>query len=90
MAKLTFPGNVFPLGTHVYREPHQDQEELMADLPVLRRLGFNMLQECWSVDEPREGEVDLGRIEDRAPAKLAPERRPSSRAGRACAARATG
>lgn len=65
MAKLTFPGNVFPLGTHVYREPHQDQEELMADLPVLRRLGFNMvkIQECWSVDEPREGEVDLGRIE---------------------------
>jgi len=65
MNKLTFPNNVFPLGTHVYREPHQDQEELMNDLPLLKKFGFNMvkIQECWSVDEPREGEIDLSRIE---------------------------
>lgn len=56
---------VFPLGTHVYREPHQDQEELFADLPVLARLGFNMIkiQESWAIDEPREGEYDFARIE---------------------------
>jgi beta-galactosidase len=56
---------VFPFGTHVYREPYQDQEELFADLPLLQRLGFNMIkiQESWSVDEPREGEYDFERIE---------------------------
>ena len=56
---------VFPLGSHVYREPHQDQEELFADLPVLARLGFNMIkiQESWAIDEPREGEYDFARIE---------------------------
>ncbi|MDD2706564.1 MAG: beta-galactosidase [Verrucomicrobiae bacterium] len=60
-----FSGHVFPLGTHVYREPHQDQDELMADLPLLKKLGFNMIkiQECWCIDEPREGEIDLSRIE---------------------------
>ncbi|OGV63819.1 MAG: hypothetical protein A3K19_04935 [Lentisphaerae bacterium RIFOXYB12_FULL_65_16] len=62
---LSFPGNAFPFGTHVYREPHQDQDELMADLPLLKKLGFNMIkiQEHWGIDEPREGEVDLSRIE---------------------------
>ena len=32
----TFPGHAFPFGTHVYREPYQDQEELLADLPLLQ------------------------------------------------------
>ena len=56
---------LFPIGTHVYREPHQDQEELLADLPLLARLGFNTIkiQESWAIDEPVEGEVDFGRIE---------------------------
>ena len=65
MRELRFPGGGFPFGTHVFREPHQDQDELLADLPVLKRAGFNMIkvQECWSVDEPREGEIDLSRIE---------------------------
>ncbi len=60
-----FGGGVFPLGTHVYREPHQDQEELLADLPILKRLGFNMIkiQEVWATDEPREGAIDFARIE---------------------------
>lgn len=61
----TFPHEVFPVGTHVYREPHQDQEELMADLPILKRLGFTMIkiQESWAIDEPREGVYDFARIE---------------------------
>src|SRR5262249_20161548 len=52
-------------GTHVFREPHQDENELMSDLPILKRLGFNLIkiQESWAIDEPREGEVDLARIE---------------------------
>lgn len=56
---------VFPFGAHVYREPPQDQDELLADLPILKRLGFNMIkiQESWSIDEPREGEFDFARVE---------------------------
>lgn len=56
---------VFPIGTHVYREPCQDQEELMHDLPILKQLGFNMIkiQESWAIDEPAEGVYDFSRIE---------------------------
>ncbi|MCY3019910.1 MAG: beta-galactosidase [Planctomycetota bacterium] len=51
----------FPFGTHVYREPHLPLDALLHDLDVIRRLGFSMvkIQECWSADEPREGEVEL-------------------------------
>jgi len=61
----TFPANVFPFGTHVYREPYQDQGELLSDLPLLKRLGFTMIkiQESWAIDEPREGQYDFSRIE---------------------------
>lgn len=60
-----FPRQSFPVGTHVYREPYQDQEELLDDLPVLKRLGFTMIkiQESWAIDEPREGVYDFARIE---------------------------
>lgn len=60
-----FPQDAFPFGTHVYREPYKDQERLLADLPVLKRLGFNMIkiQESWAIDEPREGSYDFSRIE---------------------------
>ena len=60
-----FPNNVFPLGTHVYREPHAELAETLADLSTLKKLGFNMIkiQESWAIDEAREGEVDLSRIE---------------------------
>lgn len=56
---------LFPIGTHVYREPHQDEAELLADLPILAKLGFNTIkiQESWAIDEPVEGEIDLARIE---------------------------
>ena len=55
---------VFPFGTHVYREPHLPLDQLRADFPVLKRLGFNMIkiQEVWAYDEKREGEIDLSNV----------------------------
>jgi beta-galactosidase len=60
------PGaDFFPFGTHIYREPSLPLEQLRADLPVLKRLGFNMVkvQESWSADERHEGAIDLSRVE---------------------------
>ncbi len=58
-------GGRFPFGTHVYREPCLDLEAVLADLPLLKRLGFNMIkiQEHWSVDEPEEGRYEFGRVD---------------------------
>src|SRR5579863_8940815 len=55
---------IFPYGTHVYREPSLPLEQLRADFPLLKRLGFNMIkiQESWSADERKEGEIDLSRV----------------------------
>ncbi len=55
---------IFPYGTHVYREPHLPLEQLRSDLALLKRLGFNMIkiQESWSIDEQREGEIDLSTV----------------------------
>ena len=60
-----FGGGVFPFGTHVYREPCLDLEATLADLPLLKRLGFNMIkvQQHWAADEKREGEVDFADVE---------------------------
>jgi len=54
---------VFPYGTHIYREPPLPMEQLEKDLPLLKRLGFTMvkIQESWSTDERKEGEIDLSR-----------------------------
>jgi hypothetical protein len=61
----TDPAMVFPFGTHIYREPHLPLEQLHADLPLLKRLGFSMvkIQESWSADEKKEGEIDLSTVE---------------------------
>ena len=58
---LTF----FPFGTHVYREPSLPLEQIRADLPLLKRLGFNMIkvQECWANDEQQEGVINLSKVE---------------------------
>ena len=58
-------GGRFPLGTHVYREPCLDLEGVLADLPLLKGLGFNMIkiQEHWSTDEPEEGRYEFGRVD---------------------------
>lgn len=55
---------VFPYGTHIYREPHLPLEQLRADLPLLKRLGFTMvkIQESWSADEKKEGAIDLSTV----------------------------
>lgn len=60
-----FGKRVFPFGTHVYREPCLDLDAVLADLPLLKDYGFNMIkiQEHWSADEPREGEYDFTRVE---------------------------
>jgi beta-galactosidase len=59
-------GNVasFPYGTHVYREPSLPLDQLRADFPVLKKLGFSMIkiQESWSADENKEGEIDLSKV----------------------------
>ena len=39
-------------------------EQLRADFPVLKKLGFTMIkiQESWNYDAKREGEIDLSRV----------------------------
>ena len=55
---------MFPFGTHIYREPSLPLEQLRHDMPLLKRLGFNMvkIQESWAVDEQTEGAVDLSNV----------------------------
>jgi beta-galactosidase len=55
---------IFPYGTHVCREPHLPLEQLRTDLPILKRLGFNMIhvQEVWAYDERHEGQIDLSNV----------------------------
>lgn len=52
---------IFPYGTHVYREPHLPLDQLRSDLSLLKKLGFTMIkiQESWSMNEQREGEINL-------------------------------
>src|SRR5258708_19565013 len=40
-------------------------EQLLGDMPILRRLGFNMikLQEMWAYDERSEGAINLDKVE---------------------------
>lgn len=63
-AKDTAGKSVFPYGTHIYREPPLPAEQLRADLPLLKRLGFTMvkIQESWSADETAEGHIDLSNV----------------------------
>jgi beta-galactosidase len=57
---------VFPLGTHLCREPMPAMSEMKKDMENIRRHGFNLvkLQENWMVDEPLEGQVNLSRYEE--------------------------
>src|SRR5579875_1646951 len=56
----------FLFGTHVYRFPSLPLAELKRDIRTMQRLGFNTIkvQESWSADERRPGEVDFGEIEE--------------------------
>jgi beta-galactosidase len=55
---------VFPFGAHVYREPSLPLEQIRADLPLLKLLGFNTIkiQESWDIDERQEGEIVLDNV----------------------------
>ena len=57
---------LFPLGTHLAREPMPPMSELKQDMENMKRHGFNLikLQENWSVDEPLEGHTDFSRYEE--------------------------
>ncbi|MGQ9553199.1 MAG: beta-galactosidase [Anaerolineae bacterium] len=58
--------NVFPLGSHLCREPMPPMAELKRDMENLKRRGFNLvkLQEHWQVDEPLEGHYDFSRYQE--------------------------
>lgn len=57
---------LFPLGSHLCREPMPPMSELKADMENLKRHGFNLikLQEHWMLDEPLEGHYDFSRYEE--------------------------
>ena len=57
---------VFPLGSHLCREPMPGMAEMKRDMEILKRQGFNLvkLQEHWMVDEPAEGQCDFSRYEE--------------------------
>ena len=57
---------VFPLGSHLCRQPMPPMSELKHDMEVLKKQGFNLikLQENWMLDEPVEGRCDFSRYEE--------------------------
>lgn len=57
---------VFPLGSHLCREPMPLMSELKKDMENLKKHGFNLikLQEHWQIDEPEEGKYDFSRYEE--------------------------
>ncbi len=59
-------GHVFPLGSHLCREPMPPMSEMKRDMELLKRQGFNLikLQEHWMIDEPVEGRYDFSRYEE--------------------------
>jgi len=57
---------VFPLGTHLCREPMPAMAELKHDMELFKKKGFNLikLQENWMLDEPEEGRYDFSKYEE--------------------------
>lgn len=58
--------NLFPLGSHLCREPMPTMSEMKKDMENLKKHGFNLikLQENWAIDEPLEGHYDFSRYEE--------------------------
>ncbi len=58
--------NQFFLGSHLCREPMPPISELIHDMNILKKKGFNLikLQEHWMIDEPLEGQYDFSRYEE--------------------------
>lgn len=65
MNNATF-STLFPLGSHLCREPMPPMSEMKKDMERLKRQGFNLikLQEHWMVDEPAESQYDFSRYEE--------------------------
>lgn len=57
---------LFPVGSHLCREPMPAMSELIRDMENLKRHGFNLikLQESWLTDEPEEGHYDFSVSEE--------------------------
>lgn len=58
--------HLFPLGSHLCREPMPPMAEMKRDMELLKGHGFNLikLQEHWMLDEPAEGRYDFSRYEE--------------------------
>ncbi len=57
---------LFPMGSHLCREPMPAMSEMKRDMELLKKQGFNLikLQEHWMIDEPEEGRCDFSRYEE--------------------------
>ena len=57
---------IFPLGSHLCREPMPPMIEMKRDMENLKKRGFNLvkLQEQWMIDEAEEGKYDFSRYEE--------------------------
>ena len=57
---------LFPLGSHLCREPMPSMAEMKRDMALLKKQGFNLikLQEHWMTDEPAEGRLQFERYEE--------------------------
>jgi len=57
---------LFPIGSHLCREPMPAMSEMKKDMENLKKHGFNLLklQENWGVDEPLEGVYDFSKYEE--------------------------
>ena len=57
---------LFPLGSHLCREPMPSMTKMKRDMEILKNHGLNLikLQEHWMIDEPVEGYYDFSRYEE--------------------------
>ena len=57
---------LFPLGSHLCREPMPPMAEMKRDMELLKRNGFNLikLQENWMLDEPAEQSIHLEKYDE--------------------------
>lgn len=65
MDKNTFT-SLFPVGSHLCREPMPSMSEMKKDMGILKKNGFNLvkLQENWAIDEALEGGYDFSKYEE--------------------------
>lgn len=56
---------IFPYGVHIFREHSRSISEVLSDIKIVKRHGFNMvkIQESWAFNEQIEGKFDFSNIE---------------------------